>query len=97
MCLDSLGRTRASILVMKLFISTLGLTKKVVAIYSNIYVKKVRLINHAVRIEKQAQGLLRTVSVFMSVRMLLMIKVEWVIGRLTWLLAKVTVTYWSRL
>jgi IS30 family transposase len=71
--------------------------KKVVAIYSNIYVGKVKLINHAVSIKKQAQGLLRTVSVSISVRTLLMIKVEWVIGKLTWLLAKVTVAHWSRL
>jgi IS30 family transposase len=28
-------------------------------IYSNIYVGKVKLINHAVRIKKQAEGLLR--------------------------------------
>jgi hypothetical protein len=39
---------------MKLFISTLGLTKKVVAIYSNIYVEEGKLINHAVSIKKQA-------------------------------------------
>jgi hypothetical protein len=72
------------VLVMKLFISTFGLTKKVEAIYSNIYVGKVKLIHHAVRIKKQAEGLLTAVSVSMSVHTLLMIKVEWVIGKLTW-------------
>jgi IS30 family transposase len=44
---------------MKLFISTLGLTKKVVAIYSNIYVEKGKLINHVVRINKLAEGLFK--------------------------------------
>ncbi|MGK0304542.1 MAG: hypothetical protein ACI8UG_000281 [Gammaproteobacteria bacterium] len=56
-----LGRTRTLILVMKLFISTIGLSKKGVAIYSYIDEGKVKLINHAVRIKKRAEGLLRNV------------------------------------
>jgi IS30 family transposase len=39
----------------------IGLTKKVVAIYSNIYVEKEKLINHVERINKLAEGLLRAV------------------------------------
>ena len=71
-----LRKSRTSILVMKPFISTLGLTSDVVASYSNTYEEEAKLINHAVRISKLAEGLLKTVSVLMSARRLLMIKVE---------------------
>jgi IS30 family transposase len=71
----------------------IGSDKKVVAIYSNIYVEKEKLINHVVRINKLAESLLRAVLVLMSVHTLLMIKVEWVIGKLTSLLAKVIVAH----
>jgi transcriptional regulator len=50
----------------------------------NKIAKQLKLINHAVKIKKQAEDLLRTASVSMSVHRLLMIKVEWVIGKLTW-------------
>jgi IS30 family transposase len=38
----------------------IGSDKKNLAIYSNIYVGKAKLINHAESIKKQAEGLLRT-------------------------------------
>jgi len=57
------------------FISTFGRTRNLVATYSSIYVEKVRFINHVVRINKLAEGLLRTVSVLMSAHRLLMIRV----------------------
>ena len=53
--LVGLGKTRVTILAMKLFISTFGLTNNVVATHSNIYEEKVKLIHHVVRINKLAE------------------------------------------
>jgi IS30 family transposase len=61
---------------MKPFISTFGRTSDVVATYSSVYKEKGRLINHAVKINKLVEGLLRTVSVLMSDYRLLMTRVE---------------------
>jgi len=61
---------------MKLFISTFGLTRNLVATYSRVYAEKVNSINHVARINKRAEALLRAVSVLITARTLLMINVE---------------------
>jgi hypothetical protein len=61
---------------MKLFISTFGRTRILEATYSRVYGEKVRLINYVAKINRRAEALLRTVSVLISARTLLMVNVE---------------------